>query len=287
MLRKVLVGVAVAAAVPSVSLAAEPGSPDTTFGTGGRAFAGLNRAQLGHRAVIPEPAALVRTPGGRLVVAGRFFSQKPSGLFLAAFTSRGKPAGSFGKHGVVLTGIGAPTEISSMVRQPDGRLVVGGTTGVDYGLTGVSSGTMLVARYTPGRLDRSFGDDGVVRLSLGPGPDALNALRPRAGGRILAAGSTGARGALIELDRNGRLHRAFGRSGKVILNLGSGRERLTGVAIDRHHRILVSGTRAGTGFVVRLMRGARSTGHSAQTQWQACLRRQARRWPSTLAAECG
>jgi uncharacterized delta-60 repeat protein len=231
-------------AAPSAAFAAKPGSLDTSFGTGGFALAGLTRPELGQGGPAPFPAGIVREPGGRLVVAGTLFTARPPTLFLVGFTSRGKLDPSFGHRGNVITNVaGKGEEVHSLVRQPNGRLVVGGTV----------VGFMMFARYSPsGRLDRSFGRGGVVRVSAGPGGDVVYALRPRTGGRILAAGATGAHGELVELRSDGRLNRAFGHGGKVALDLGPGRERLTGVVIDRQHRIVVSGSRGKTAFAARL-----------------------------------
>jgi Domain of unknown function (DUF5122) beta-propeller len=76
---------------------------------------------------------------------------------------------------------------------------------------------MLVARYMPdGRLDRSFGRDGVVNLRLGYHSTARAIAWSRRG--VLVAGRVGARSGdretvLMRLRPNGRLDRGFGRSG--------------------------------------------------------------------------
>ncbi len=234
-------------AAPGAAPAADPGSLDTSFGKGGVARAGLTPRDLTQPGPFADPAAIVRQPGGRLIVAGTRITARPPMVFLAGFTSRGKLDGSFGHHGHVITNVpGKGETISSLVRQPNGKLVVGGTV----------VGFMLFVRYSPsGRLDRSFGHGGVVRISAGPGSDTVAALRPRTGGRILAAGTSGAHGELVELRSDGRLNRAFGHGGKVALDFGPGRERLTGVVIDSRHRIIVSGSREKTAFVARLTRG--------------------------------
>ena len=111
---------AIAVAVARAALAAP--MLDPTFGTGGTA---------------PTPArpAIGRTvavqPDGRIVLAG-VVASTPLGVDLAVvrLLADGTPDPSFGTNGRVVQDMGAPEEReTALVLQPDGKIVVGATTG--------------------------------------------------------------------------------------------------------------------------------------------------------------
>ena len=71
--------------------------------------------------------------------------------------------------------------------QPDGRILVGGA-GYDDSDRNTSSWVLL--RYTPrGRLDRSFGQGGIVVSDFGTGADWAGAIALQRDGRIVVGGS--------------------------------------------------------------------------------------------------
>ena len=139
-----------------------------------------------------------------------------------------------------------------------GRLLIGGG----------SAGELVAARYLPdGRLDPSFGADGLARIALpgfGPKPAAsarVDALAIQPDGKLLIGGSfvpepgtgLGPNAVLARLDADGALDAGFGgsraeggRPGLVIL---PAREAITAIA-PYGGKILVGGT-AGRGFVGR------------------------------------
>ena len=208
--------------LPAAAGAQAPGTHDTSFGTNGFSFLGLVRPDGGGETPDrwAEGKAIVRQPGGRLVAAVTFSYPFPSSrhwestratVGLARVTSSGKKDRTFGHSGEVVTNVAGTNErATSLVGQSDGRLVLAGSAGNASGPV-----RMLVVRYTSsGRLDRSFGNGGTVVLSPGAGTDVANDLRMRGGGRILVAGQSGSRGALVQLRPNGRLDPTFGHGGK-------------------------------------------------------------------------
>ena len=93
----------------------------------------------------------------------------------------------FGVGGVAITPIGGvPGELSGLVLQPDGAVVVAGSTGA-----GIDPNDLDVAlvRYTAaGDLDPSFGAGGIVR-TFGPFEDAAHAIALAADGGLIVAGT--------------------------------------------------------------------------------------------------
>jgi uncharacterized delta-60 repeat protein len=124
------------------------GSLDTTFD-------GDGKAQFDMNAII-EMYAFALQPDGKILVGGRALSFS-TGTFtgiLARFNSNGSVDTSFGSNGSTTASI---TSIFSIALQPDGKIVAGGTNGVD------SSASFAISRLNSnGSPDIFFGSGGVV-----------------------------------------------------------------------------------------------------------------------------
>ena len=139
-------------------------------------------------------------------------------LAVAALAVPGKLDPTFGSGGKVLTQIGDGSAGQAIALQRDGKLVVAGFAG-RYG----SNTDFEVARYTPrGRLDRSFGQKGMVATDFGTYEQAA-AVKIQPDGRIVVAGYTYTEGsspqyavAVARYRRNGSLDSSFGAGGKVV-----------------------------------------------------------------------
>ena len=93
---------------------------------------------------------------------------------------------SFGLNGTIRTTFSGIDTIKAMaVQSNDGKLVVGGAS-----LDGMFSDFALARYHADGRIDTSFGVNGVVTTSFGGGA-GINALAIQADGKIVAGGDTG------------------------------------------------------------------------------------------------
>ena len=144
-------------------------------------------------------------------------------------------------------------EAKALNIQPDGKLVVDGTT------VNAGSSNMAVARFnTDGSLDTTFGTsndgtpDGVVSLSLGNGDDVAHALAIQADGKIVMVGSTSSTGStsnavVVRLNADGSLDASFGQSddgtpnGVVNLSVGDGNDFGKTVILQADGKILLAG----------------------------------------------
>ncbi len=203
------------------------GSLDPSFGDGGRVVTRYRGANA--RAV-----AIQRD--GRIVVAG----YNSFGLALARYRPDGHLDTSFsgnGRVGPVVWGIFA----LAVALQPDGRIVVGGDFDIfAFGL----------ARFRrDGRLDRSFGGDGVVREEVDGVEQGASGIVIQPNGRIVATGSSGPheygdptipRFVLIRRLADGHRDASFGVDGEVT-TFFEGSARSHGSAVDTDGRIVVVG----------------------------------------------
>jgi uncharacterized delta-60 repeat protein len=208
------------------------GALDHTFGSDGRVIADFGSSEF------VFVTALAIQPDGKLVVAGE--SVASTDLFLARYQPDGTLDPTFGSNGMVrndiLRHICCPGFALGL--QPDGKLIVAGTTASDDGDFGL-------ARYLPnGALDRTFGSDGRVITDFG-GSESVRALAIQPDGKIVVAGESyaadGSDFALARYNANGTLDTTFSSDGRVITDFG-GSEHLGALAIQPDGKIVGAGT---------------------------------------------
>ncbi|MFI6319960.1 delta-60 repeat domain-containing protein [Nonomuraea sp. NPDC050556] len=158
-------------------------------------------------------------------------------LMLAALTVCGGLDDSFGVGGTTVTDFGSMKDVASAVAtQPDGKIVVAGTTG----------DSVAVARYSAdGTLDAAFGKDGKVITKLNGGAQ-VERVAVTSDGKIVVAGSAEGRHgdrdvALVCYDAAGAPDAGFGDKGVALADLGSRRDLARGLALAKDGSILVSG----------------------------------------------
>ena len=224
---------------------------DSTFGTGGKLDINGAAAASGNS----DARAVLVQPDGKLLVAGTAVGAGGNGdLLVMRLNADGTPDAGFGSGGITRTSVGPSDDIANaMVRQPDGRIVVAGST---YATGGQRD--FALARYTSaGVLDSSFGTGGIVTTAVGPSDDYAYALILMPWGRLVAAGSArivagqpGTDLAVVAYNADGSLDRYFGDAGKRMVHV-SGSDSAYGLASD------LSGARF---WAVGTAQGSQTTG---------------------------
>ena len=232
------------------------GTPDRTFGDGGRLSQDLRRltADVIHAVMIE--------PDGKILAAGVTYEDevviRPNGDFmLARYTPDGRPDPGFGLGGTVTTDFGPGTydEPYAAVRQRDGRILLGGYTFDSGGVVGDGHGNRILygvdelamARYTPGGMpDESFGRGGKVVVDAGTMDEEIHGLAVTPDDQILAAGFVNGerRGEMLvaRFRPDGTLDPDFGQHGfTVTAPAGSRSERLSGIVLQPDGKIVVGG----------------------------------------------
>ena len=124
----------------------------------------------------------------------------------------------------------------------DGRYVVGGNAGADFGLYRISP---------HGSRDESFGADAFVTTDLAGRVDLIRALARGQGYAVVAAGSSGGDVAVARYDLYGDLDHAFGTEGRVITDLGGPDDAAYGVVVQPTGKVVVAGGNSGSTLVWR------------------------------------
>jgi len=186
--------------------------------------------------------AIAIQPDGGVLVAGSLNHQQS---VLIRYKSDGSRDTSFGTGGVVVTAIGIANWTTSIVVQPDGKIVAAGAS-VD--LENVQR--FALVRYNrDGSLDGTFGSNGIVRTNFeSSGPNravVANSLSLQRDGRIVAAGrittaSSEIEFALARYKSNGNLDSTFDSDGKVTTPIYGG--EATSVAVQSDGKVLAAGS---------------------------------------------
>ena len=167
-------------------------------------------------------------PDGKIVVVGVYQTvlYTTNLICLVKYNSDGSIDQSFGNNGIVTTDISGNAIVETILLQPDGKILAGGTA------WSISNGNFLFVRYnSDGSLDNSFGFNGIVTKNFhyysplkqnGYSTDIFGEMRLQSDGKIVAAGSVGKylndttyfyHSALLRLNSDGNLDDTFGNGG--------------------------------------------------------------------------
>jgi uncharacterized delta-60 repeat protein len=244
---------------------ATTGTLDPSFGNGGQV--GLALPARGYVGT----GGLIVQPDGRVVLAGSASAQPqftvirltPSGQLDSTFNRSGLQAFSFGTN--------QNNRAAALALQPDGKIVVGGTTKATNAFVAPPDPTrdnddFALARLNPdGTMDRTFNGTGMQTVAFNLGGlllDDLDALALQPDGKIVAAGNAVLASspnsttmnttifAVTRLNADGSPDAAFGTNGKVTLQFASDanahdsfppEEFVTAVALQPNGRIVLAG----------------------------------------------
>jgi uncharacterized delta-60 repeat protein len=223
------------------------GTRDYTFGTLGVARTDF---QPGPGVSFDEPNSVLIQPDGRIVAAGQGGSTMD--FALARYLPDGSLDGSFGTGGLVTTDIpGNVDRIGDIAFDHSGRIVAGGQTCLYPPDTGPQCDFAL-ARYLPGgRLDGTFGGNGMVRTNVrAKWGEGIDGIAIQNDGQIVAAGyvtgldpsNLGTDVGLTRYHADGHLDLGFGAGGIIIHTVTPDDDLPSDMTLDRAGRILVVGT---------------------------------------------
>jgi uncharacterized delta-60 repeat protein len=196
--------------------------------------------------------AVAATPDGRIVVAGvTADATGKSDAAIYRLTSTGALDPTFNGTGTVAIDGGGFEVAHALALQPDGRIVVAGSTTVN-------AAAVVYRVNSNGSLDPGFDGDGAVRLDDGRDAFAYG-LALQLDGRIVVAGSVtasdNADAVVHRLNANGSMDAGFGQAGRVSIDDG-GNEYAYALALQPDGKIVGAGeTSRGNDAVVYRLHG--------------------------------
>ncbi|MCB0873038.1 MAG: hypothetical protein KDC36_06630 [Thermoleophilia bacterium] len=243
--RLVVVGNGGAASDVLVIRTLADGTPDTTFGAGGRTLVDLGGSDDAHDVAVQ--------PDGRIVIAATRSTMSPSGSVLKMAVVRlradGSPDADFDGDGIRIFDFGGTNDAGTAVAvQPDGRILVGGV--------GRSTNDLVVVRLrTDGSDDPGYGGvAGRFVYDVG-GLDGVTDLALLPDGRLMVSGHSIQAGGVqrlpvLRLDSAGIPEQAFSGSRRLLELDGFNQRGLVPLADGR---TLVGGSLGGDMVVTRLL----------------------------------
>jgi len=219
------------------------GRLDASFGKGGKLTDGFPASQAFFTSTVIQ--------GDKIIAAGYAFNANNNTDFaLARFTADGKLDLSFGENGKVTTDFRSASDYANAIALQGDKIVVGGYT-YRYPDNLINYKIFALARYTAdGRLDSSFGVNGIVTTDFNSNDAAINSITLQ-GDKIVVAGYTGddifdnTDFALARYTADGKLDASFGKNGKVITDLKTGiydnEDRASSIALQGN-KLLVGGS---------------------------------------------
>lgn len=153
------------------------GIPDHTFGDEGRVVISIGSKFIGVK-------ALALQPDGKIVVGGYAGGDLRDSFFVIRLQVNGVLDNSFDGDGIVKTEVGESyTNISTLVLQPDGKIVAAGSAYFNG-----NEDFALVRYNTNGSLDQSFSDDGIQHITFSDGEDRIQSALIQPDNKIVTGG---------------------------------------------------------------------------------------------------
>jgi uncharacterized delta-60 repeat protein len=211
------------------------GTPDTTFGQGGKTSTPFGNLGVNCR-------GLAFTPAGKIIIGG-YATGNSLDLALVRYDANGSHDSTFGNGGVILVPMNEKQMVLSIAVQPDDKVLVSGFHSLSSVLGGYP-GSFLLARFNPdGTADSTFNGNGLVLDSVSG--HSANSMILLNDGKIIAGGNVYYQGtdnfALAKYNSDGSPDSTFGINGRVMTILGNDLSRVESIALQPDGKILVAG----------------------------------------------
>jgi uncharacterized delta-60 repeat protein len=230
-------------AAPAQAIVGQPGTLDTTFGTGGKVIAAIaGNSEYGTAVAIQSD--------GKIVVAGSCFENGTSDFCVLRYTAAGALDLSFSTDGKVITPVSAGDDVArGVVVQSDGKIVVAGHCGIT-----LAPREFCLVRYdSSGAIDTSYGTAGKVFTSVGGAAALAFGTALQSDGKVLVVGSCNTSVCAARYNTDGTLDTGFDGDGKLISTISSFIEPAAAIGVQSDGKIILAGgcydaVRAATDF---------------------------------------
>jgi uncharacterized delta-60 repeat protein len=200
------------------------GSLDNTFDSDGKLITTFGSGN-------DEANAVALQSDGKIIVAG-YGTIANAECAVVRLNTDGTFDNTFDGDGKVITSINTLfEEFSSIVIQPDGKIVIGGAAYI-----GGYTDLLLVRYNSNGSLDNTFDGDGFITTPVGSSGDVINGLTIQADGKLVAAGYAGSGmytdSYTARFNTNGSLDNTYDGDGKKMVALSATDDQYVGVVMQ-------------------------------------------------------
>jgi uncharacterized delta-60 repeat protein len=159
------------------------GTLDANFGTGGKVITDLGS----HGGSVGQ---IQLQTDGKILVAGGTYDGHHFDFELARYNTNGSLDTSFSGDGKVTTSlVSGDDRATSVVIQPDGKIIVGGWALISEFDANAAHEFALIRYNANGSVDTTFGDAGVVLTEIGLWSEGMS-VKVQADGKVVIAGTT-------------------------------------------------------------------------------------------------
>ncbi len=214
------------------------GLPDFSFGENGKVVTGFTDDR--DRGSDEHGYSILVQRDDKIVLSGYSEMDGKSVFVTLRYTSLGLLDKSFGVNGSVVAQMGSNDRAYTSALQPDGKIVVGGSS-----LQGGGTKFALV-RYLPnGIVDPEFGQSGVVTTTVSGGNDSIYGIALLHDGRIIAGGAS-TRGlqqdfSVVRYWGDGSMDQSFGGGGISTRQFNSKFAAVYGIALTPDNKVIAAG----------------------------------------------
>jgi len=185
--------------------------------------------------------SLIIKPNGKILVSGFSNQNGNSDFAVAQYNLDGTQDIMFGNGGVSLADFGSNFDHAySMQLQPDGKIIVAGSTGV-----GPYSKFAMVRFLEDGGLDYEFADGGLLTDHIGSASNYATSVSMQLDGKIILAGfaynGNSNDFAMARYTPNGTIDHSFNLNGKLVSPIGKSEDVAYSVGVQPDGKILLAG----------------------------------------------
>lgn len=179
---------------------------------------------------------------GKIIVSGYWSTATDYSMVIIRYNNDGSLDESFGEDGTGIVKLpivaGNGSDAYAVTVQSDGKIVAVGFYGDPEG----DSAIQLVRLTTTGRLDASFGTNGIKRTAITSGYDAAYGVAIQSDNKIVVAGVAEPAAVIVRYNTDGSEDTSFGTNGTGIMLMELGTSAYgRGIAIQPDDKIVIGG----------------------------------------------
>jgi uncharacterized delta-60 repeat protein len=187
------------------------GTPDPDFGDDGVVNTPFSSASIA--------SALAIQDDGKIIAGGHSWNGQQNVFTVVRYLSDGALDVTFGDSGIVTTTLEDRSGFGkALAIYDDGKIILAGMAYTAFS----DLDDFVLVRYQPdGRIDSTFGSNGIVFTTFGNARDWIHSVKIQNDGKILAGGFSDFRMAMARYLEDGSLDLSFGTDGRVTTQITS------------------------------------------------------------------
>ena len=198
---------------------------DSTFGVNGKAKTTIGGSSASYAIAIQSD--------NKIVAAGSSYNGDNFDFALARFKANGQLDASFGTGGKVITDLGGDETARSVNLTNEKKIIAAGYS---------SSGFCLIRYNAFGKIDSSFGTNGIATTDFNGDGGICFASVIQTDGKIVAVGTSSGNFVIVRYNANGKIDKTFGVKGILIADPAkNGYNSAQAVRLQSDGKIVVTG----------------------------------------------